>query len=67
LATPRRPSRLLFYSVNTIAPLGYSFIHPAGGHHQIEMLSAVELQVGVAWMVVIFAAVVNSASSRADA
>jgi hypothetical protein len=54
----------LFYSVNTITPLGYSFIHPTAGRHHIELLSAVELMVGVAWIVVIFAAMLNSGASR---
>lgn len=51
----------LYFSVNTIAPLGYSDIRPRLGDGFAQLLTTVELTSGILWTVVVFGAVMTRA------
>ena len=51
----------IYFSLNTIAPLGYSSIHPSSGW--TEFLSGLELIAGIGWLVVVFGALLASIGS----
>jgi hypothetical protein len=52
----------MFFSANTSLPLGYSPIKPAD--HRVQWLSAAELWIATAWVVIVFAAMLHSIQTK---
>jgi hypothetical protein len=54
----------VLFSLNTIAPLGYSNIHPRADDRVMQTIAWFELGIGILWTVVVFGAFTAAAGDR---